>query len=95
MRRPLLTASVLLLSLAAPAAADGMPEDAALPPEGYGPGPAAPRHWRPAARPRFARSFHVQPVGYGVTDGVVYHAWMPRNDRLPVYNVPPPFFPEE
>ncbi|ACL59421.1 hypothetical protein [Methylobacterium nodulans] len=90
MRRPVLPAGLLLcLALAIPAAADGMPP-------GYA--PALPRH-APAdldRRPRRPdRAFRIQPVTYGETDGVAYHAWMPRNERLPIYNEPPPFFPED
>ncbi|ACA17472.1 hypothetical protein M446_3061 [Methylobacterium sp. 4-46] len=107
MRRPLLIAG-LLAALAAPASADGMPE-VPFPrhPAGARPHPARvpasaaayPRPVRDGFGPPPARSWRgpirVQPVGYGETDGAVYHAWMPRNDRLPIYNEPPPVFPEE
>ncbi|MET7243157.1 hypothetical protein ABZT49_07290 [Methylobacterium sp. EM32] len=97
---PVLTAG---LALAAPAAADGAPE-------AYRPAPAgqvrvrvrderyrpAVRHVRRHDRPGTPRlvGAPVQPVSYGETDGTVFHAWLPRNTTLPIYNIPPPYFPE-
>lgn len=53
-------------------------------------------HRGPALRPARmrVRGGPVQPVSYGETDGAVFHAWLPRNTNLPIYNIPPPFFPE-
>jgi hypothetical protein len=88
MPRLALAASLLALSLA-PALANGYG-----PPQGYDAPRMAPAH----RHHRAYRTHHgprVQPVSYGVPTGDVYHAWMPRNERLPIYNVPPPFFPED
>ncbi|AWN45597.1 hypothetical protein DK419_04055 [Methylobacterium terrae] len=117
MMRPALTAGLMILALAAPAAADGDP-DFGRPapagygraaagyeraPAGYGSAPAGygraprravapvPRH-RAYAGPR--RGGAVQPVSYGEPEGPAFHAWLPRNTNLPIYNIPPSFFPE-
>ncbi len=102
MLRPALMTSVLAASvaLAAPAVAGGDPHT-------LHPAPAASGWDRPgdAPAPRSVRRHHragpapfrgspVRPVSYGETDGAVYHAWLPRNANLPIYNIPPPFFPE-
>ncbi|MBK3396503.1 MULTISPECIES: hypothetical protein [Methylobacterium] len=91
------------VSLAVPAAADGFAEPDA--PAGFGGSPAgyaAPGSDRPA--PRMVRRTHrialrrgvaVRPVSYGEPAGPAFHAWLPRNTNLPIYNVPPPFFPED
>ncbi|GJD60334.1 hypothetical protein [Methylobacterium frigidaeris] len=104
MLRPVLTAGLIILALAAPAAADGDPDARREASTGYGrvragdePArrPVA-RHVRRPDRPGLVRvrGAAVQPVSYGETDGTVFHAWLPRNTNLPIYNIPPPFFPE-
>lgn len=104
MLRPALTAGLMILALAAPAAADGPPEFDR--PAGYGRAPAGdgPTEIRPHVRPHryqvraYAgprRGSPVRPVSYGERDGPVFHAWLPRNTNLPIYNIPPPFFPED
>lgn len=106
MLRPAPTAGLMTAMLAAsliaaaPAAAGGdrnapRPE-AAL--SGWVRAPEAPAA-RPLRRPHRPglvpfRGSPVQPVSYGETDGAVFHAWLPRNANVPIYNVPPPFFPE-
>ncbi|MFH6785057.1 MULTISPECIES: hypothetical protein [Methylobacterium] len=105
MLRPALTAGLMMLALAAPAAADGEVDRPA--PAGYGrmPRPAyAPvrRYHRVHAglprmgspHPGLRRGIAVRPVSYGEREGEVFHAWLPRNTNLPIYNIPPPFFPE-
>ncbi|TGD96568.1 hypothetical protein [Methylobacterium nonmethylotrophicum] len=113
MLRLALTAGLMTLALAAPAAADGDP-DGGLAPPGYRRGPVAygrppgfdedrlrpppayapvRRRHRPHAGLRRGPSW-VQPVSYGEPDGTVFHAWLPRSTSLPIYNIPPPFFPE-
>lgn len=110
MLRPALTAGLMTsvlaasLALAAPAAADGDPNARPEAPAGYGrvrAGYVPARHpvapsLRRYHRPGSVRvhSVPVQPVSYGETDGAVFHAWLPRNTNLPIYNVPPPYFPE-
>jgi hypothetical protein len=113
MLRPALTAGLIFLALAAPAAADGDPDGPGGPPPGYGRAPAGyggvPAEYRRTRQPALARvrprGHHgpyaglrrgpaIQPVSYGETDGTVFHAWLPRNTNLPIYNIPPPFFPE-
>ncbi|WP_407519467.1 hypothetical protein [Methylobacterium oryzisoli] len=96
MVRLALAAGLMTLALTAPTRADGMHRPAG---DGYAPAhPRATAPWvsrrRPAAYGVAARP-RVQPVSYGETDGEVHHAWLPRNERLPIYNIPPPFFPEE
>lgn len=88
------------LALAAPAAAEGGPDAFHEAPAGPGrlhtgeaPAPRQARRPPPPGLARFQGS-PVRPVSYGETDGAVYHAWLPRNPNLPIYNVPPPFFPE-
>jgi hypothetical protein len=109
MLRPALTAGLMILALAAPAAADGDPEASRLAQAAYGQAgsgrvragdvlayrPVA-RSVRPHHRPGLVRfrGGPVRPVSYGETDGTVFHAWLPRNTNLPIYNIPPPFFPE-
>jgi hypothetical protein len=96
MVRLALAAGLMTLALAAPTRADGMP-----PPAGGGYAPVHPRAGAPWASRRRPASYglagrpRVQPVSYGETDGEVYHGWLPRTERLPIYNIPPPFFPEE
>jgi len=92
------------LALAGPAAADGFPNGDpgapagdSRPPAGYETGR------RPATRPvhrgrrlvaAVPRGSALRPVSYGEIEGPVFHAWLPRNTNLPIYNIPPPFFPE-
>ncbi len=106
MLRPALTAGLTIsvlaanVALVAPAMAGGEPD-------AFRPAPAASGRVRPGnvPAPRSVRGPHrpglvrfrgspVQPVSYGETDGAVFHAWLPRNADLPIYNIPPPFFPE-
>ncbi|AWB22155.1 hypothetical protein DA075_15490 [Methylobacterium currus] len=109
MLRPALTAGLMILALAAPAAADGDPDAyraarVMSAQAGYGrvrmgDAPAyrpVARAVRPHHRPGLVRlrGGPVRPVSYGETDGTVFHAWLPRNTNLPIYNIPPPFFPE-
>lgn len=115
MLRPALTAGLMILALAAPAAADGDPGTDRAAPAGYGRAPAgyerapagygrAPRRAvAPVRRHRaHAELYHagphrggaVRPVSYGEPEGPAFHAWLPRNTNLPIYNIPPPFFPE-
>ena len=110
MLRPALTAGLMILALAAPAVADGDPDGLGGPPPGYERAPAGdgrvPAEYRRTRRPAVARirprwpsagmrrGPAVQPVSDGETDGTVFHAWLPRNTNLPIYNIPPPFFPE-
>ncbi|KMO14349.1 hypothetical protein [Methylobacterium platani] len=104
MLRPALTAGLMILALAAPAAADGFPEPDRAAPAAFDRAPAG---YRPASRPSYAplhrryrsarvphRGGPVRPVSYGEPDGTVFHAWLPRNTNLPIYNIPPPYFPE-
>jgi len=112
MLRPALTAGLMILALAAPAAADGVSEPETGGPAGYeraarpldAPGR---RHHRAHAglsragvihagvtRAGLRRGVPVRPVSYGEREGEVFHAWLPRNANLPIYNIPPPFFPE-
>jgi hypothetical protein len=102
---PVLAAGLVLagLALAAPAAADGEPEAYRSAPAGHarlrvGNAPHRPavRHVRRHHRhgPALFSGAPVQPVSYGETDGTVFHAWLPRNTNLPIYNIPPPYFPE-
>ncbi len=87
------------LALVAPAMAGGDPHTMHQAPTGSGwvardrrrpPDPSAGITGRARAVLRLAGA----PVSYGETDGAAYHAWLPRNANLPIYNVPPPFFPE-
>ncbi|TNC07892.1 hypothetical protein FF100_31105 [Methylobacterium terricola] len=103
MLRPVLTAGLMILALDAPAAADGSPHRAT----GYGPAPAGAgpgrrpvharihRHQVQASARAGVHGVPVQPVTYGERDGPVFHAWLPRNTNLPIYNIPPPYFPED
>lgn len=101
MLRSALTAGLMILVLAAPAAADGPAEFGH--PAGAGPG-SRPVHARIHRHPVRAharvyplaglRGSPVRPVSYGERDGPVFHAWLPRNTNLPIYNIPPPYFPE-
>ncbi len=88
------------LALAAPAMAGGDPHSIHQAPTGSGwgrpgqaPAPRSVRRHHRAGPVQFYGS-PVRPVSYGETDGAAYHAWLPRNANLPIYNVPPPFFPE-
>lgn len=105
MLRPALMIPVLAagLALAAPAAADGEPAAYRPAPVGHARARVGDEPHRPAVR--YARRHHrpglgrfpvtpAQPVSYGETDGTVFHAWLPRNTTLPIYNIPPPYFPE-
>ncbi|AWN55671.1 hypothetical protein DK412_16455 [Methylobacterium sp. 17Sr1-1] len=100
---PVLAAGLVLAGLA-PAAADGEPEAYRPVPVGHArlrvrdaPHRPAVRHVRRHHRrpgPPLVSVAPVQPVSYGETDGTVFHAWLPRNTNLPIYNIPPPYFPE-
>ncbi|RVU21883.1 hypothetical protein [Methylobacterium oryzihabitans] len=78
----LLAAATLTALLAAPALAGGQP----LPPR--------------AGHPPVVRSAAIpvpappRAFGYSEPDGVIVEAWLPRNERLPIYNIPPRVFPE-
>ena len=97
MLRSALTAGLMILALAAPAAADGPPEFDH--PAGAGRRPVHARlHRHPVQAQAHVhaglRGSPVRPVTYGERDGPVFHAWLPRNTNLPIYNIPPPYFPE-
>ncbi|MGX7705905.1 hypothetical protein [Methylobacterium sp. Gmos1] len=103
---PVLAAGFALgasLVLAAPAAAEGGPGAYREGPAGRARARVGDESYRPAVR--HVRRYHrpgppqvsgapVRPVSYGETDGTVFHAWLPRNTNLPIYNIPPPYFPE-
>ena len=106
MLRPAVTAGLMIsvlaasVALAAPALAGGDPHVGHQAPAGSGwdrpgdaPNPRSVRR-RPPPGPAPFHGSPVRPVSYGETDGAVYHAWLPRNANLPIYNIPPPFFPE-
>ncbi|KMO42920.1 hypothetical protein VQ03_09530 [Methylobacterium tarhaniae] len=66
-------------------------------PTGYGPArrpvvTQVRRYHQPQAG--FRRVSAIRPVSYGERDGPVFEAWLPRNTNLPIYNIPPSFFPE-
>ena len=102
MLRPALMTSVLAASvaLATPAVAGGdaytvhqAPARSGWDRPGDAPAPrSVRRHHR--AGPALVQGSPVRPVSYGETDGAIYHAWLPRNANLPIYNIPPPYFPE-
>ncbi|MFE1598465.1 hypothetical protein [Methylobacterium sp. ID0610] len=94
MRRSVLSAGLLLgLAVATPAAADGLPAErpARTDARARREVTSIPREAR-AARHRQPRL--AAPVANGEPVGEPYLAWMPRNERLPIYNEPPPVFPE-
>ncbi|WP_298966629.1 hypothetical protein [uncultured Methylobacterium sp.] len=83
MHRLVAVAALMSALLAAPALAGGQP----LPPRaGYPPVVRSAAGPVPAPPPRA--------FAYGETDGVIVEAWLPRNERLPIYNIPPRVFPE-